>query len=401
VTRPLALAAALSSIASCASPAVEPASPARFALDGAQVASLRQRPELAAKVRASPYAYFRLVSDPFAQHVCDEYADSFLGTQTVNLHGDAHVEQYAVTRDRFGLEDYDRGGFGPAVIDLVRFGASIHVACEIASYPCQPEPAVDAFLEAYRAAVASPDAVPVAPSIVARLRAAAPAEPAGFLQFAEALMTRVTDADLDRRVRARWRELIGVLTTTGGRRPARDFSIVRYGTIGIGTGSALELKFLFRVVGATDAPDDDLLLEMKSVPSSGATCVYRGPTGNMFLPLLPAARIARAMPEVLAYVPASELSRSGHNWWVRSWELGYRELSAIEIASQTELVELARDAGAQLGRGHCQDIADPLEAQLRHAHARSFDQIRPRIGVSARRAASEVLRAWQAFRGSG
>jgi hypothetical protein len=377
--------------------APEPRAQRSFDFDEVQRESIAQRPDLAAKVRASPYAYFRLLSEPFAERVCTEFTRDFLGMQTVNLHGDAHVEQYALTRDRFGLDDYDRGGRGPAVVDLVRFAASIHVACEVAAYDCNPDAAVVAFLDAYRVALREPDREPVAPSIVVRLRTAAPGDALEFLSWGERLMMPVTDADVDRRVRARWKELIGVLTTTGGARPARDFQMLRYGTIGIGIGSALETKFLFRVAGATDAPEDDLLLEWKSVPNRGASCVDRGPTGNMFLPLLPAARIGRARPEILAYVPASELSRSGLNWWVRSWELGYREIAVGDIQSQTELSELAADVGLQLGRGHCQDIADPLEAQFRHAHARSFDAFRARITLSARAAAADSIAAWKAW----
>lgn len=397
MTRSLAAASLLAVFANCAPAGVPPPATQRFALEAAQSEGLQERPDLAAKVRASPYAYFRLLSDAFAQHVCDEFADTFLAAQTVNLHGDAHVEQYAVARDDFGLDDYDRGGFGPAAVDLVRFAASLYMACEVAGHECQPGPAVDAFLDGYRTALVEPERKPVAPSIVARLRGLAPGDPAGFLKFAEALMTPVTDPDIDRRLRARWQELIGLLTATEDRHPARDFEIVRYGTIGIGTGSALETKFLVRVAGASDAPDDDLLLEVKSVPSSGVSCVSHGPTGSTFLPLLPATRIARRLPEVLTYLPSSELSRSGRNWWVRSWEPGYRELAADELQSQVEMEELARDVGRQLGRGHCREIADPLEAQFRHAHARWFDQVHGRVATSAREAAAEVVRAWHAW----
>jgi Ser/Thr protein kinase RdoA (MazF antagonist) len=42
----------------------------------------------------------------------------------VNLHGDAHLEQFAVTDASFGLIDFDDAVGGPAVIDLLRFGVS-------------------------------------------------------------------------------------------------------------------------------------------------------------------------------------------------------------------------------------------------------------------------------------
>ena len=41
---------------------------------------------------------------------------------TVTLHGDPHLEQYAVTDAGRGLTDFDDASKGPAILDLVRFG---------------------------------------------------------------------------------------------------------------------------------------------------------------------------------------------------------------------------------------------------------------------------------------
>ena len=32
------------------------------------------------------------------------------------VHGDAHIEQFVVTDDSYGLEDFDQAGYGPAVV---------------------------------------------------------------------------------------------------------------------------------------------------------------------------------------------------------------------------------------------------------------------------------------------
>ena len=45
------------------------------------------------------------------------------------VHGDAHLEQFVVTDDDFGLADFDSAGYGPAIVDLVRYAASLHLAC--------------------------------------------------------------------------------------------------------------------------------------------------------------------------------------------------------------------------------------------------------------------------------
>ena len=41
---------------------------------------------------------------------------------------DAHVEQFAFTRDAWGLGDFDDSACGPSFIDIVRFLGSIELA---------------------------------------------------------------------------------------------------------------------------------------------------------------------------------------------------------------------------------------------------------------------------------
>ena len=61
----------------------------------------------------------------FAAETCRLFADVAASLPEVNLHGDAHVEQFAVTSLGSGLTDFDDCTRGDAVIDLVRFGTSL------------------------------------------------------------------------------------------------------------------------------------------------------------------------------------------------------------------------------------------------------------------------------------
>src|SRR5262249_9534628 len=62
-------------------------------------------PELVERLRAEPFAYFRFVNRAWTSRVCQMFADVREPT-IVRLHGDAHVEQFALTEDDWGLDDF-------------------------------------------------------------------------------------------------------------------------------------------------------------------------------------------------------------------------------------------------------------------------------------------------------
>ena len=106
-----------------------------------------------------------------------------------------------VTDDDFGLADFDSAGYGPAIVDLVRYAASLHLACREIEGGCDPEQAVTAYFNAYRTALDHP--VPRhQPAIVARLRARLGPEPEAWLQWADGLMQPLARAE-EERVRKR------------------------------------------------------------------------------------------------------------------------------------------------------------------------------------------------------
>src|SRR5262245_5299572 len=85
-------------------------------------------PQLLARVRSSPLSYFRFVNLAFGNEVCRVLRAKRVAIPLVNLHGDAHLEQYAVTDTGRGLTDFDDATTGPAVLDLVRFATSLVLA---------------------------------------------------------------------------------------------------------------------------------------------------------------------------------------------------------------------------------------------------------------------------------
>src|SRR5258707_15660182 len=78
-------------------------------------------PELIERIRADTYDYFRFVNRSWLGRVCDDFAKDLEGLPIVRLHGDAHVEQFALTQDAWGLDHLDDSARGPAVADIVRF----------------------------------------------------------------------------------------------------------------------------------------------------------------------------------------------------------------------------------------------------------------------------------------
>src|SRR6185369_4897407 len=106
-------------------------------------------------------------------------------TPKVRLHGDAHVEQFALTKDAWGLDDFDDSARGPAAIDIVRFLGSIDLLTRERLWIKARVPLFDRFFEGYRHGFAEPDHLTAEPDIVHRLRGQAPPTRAAFIERAE------------------------------------------------------------------------------------------------------------------------------------------------------------------------------------------------------------------------
>ena len=93
------------------------------------------------------------MAEPSKHRTCEAFRDLRWRLPSGAVHGDAHLEQFVVTDDDFGLADFDNAGYGPAIVDLVRYAASLHLACREIEGGCDPEQAVTAYFNAYRTAL--------------------------------------------------------------------------------------------------------------------------------------------------------------------------------------------------------------------------------------------------------
>lgn len=367
--------------------------PASLDLTEEEVDALADRPELADRVRSDPYAYFRLLASAFSRRVCVEFDGLIEEMPLVNLHGDAHIEQYAITPTAHGLDDFDEAGMGPGVVDLVRFASSIHFACRRAGFDCDPEAAVDGFLDAYAEGLANPETAVPTPAWVARERRRTPVDRKAFLAWAESLM-ETPDPQTRTRMMERWALFVRMMARIAPDTPKEYHRVERFGVIDIGVGSAMDAKFLLRIRGDTENPEDDVIVEIKPMNEVEAPCLLRPPSGGMLMTLLPTARMGRLRPSVLGYLPWEEGGEDRSQWWIHSWDLGYGELDIDDLTSQEDLAAIARDVGLQLGRGHCNGIAAPLEELNRLAQARALDLTRDQVEILARRLADEIYQGW-------
>ncbi|MEM1022161.1 MAG: DUF2252 family protein [Myxococcota bacterium] len=364
---------------------------------------IAQHPRLVEELRDSLYAFFRFQHEAFTARSCSLFERDRFVLPLVNLHGDAHLVQYASTQLGFGLDDFDEAGFGPAVVDLVRFGASIHIACQEVDFPCDAASAVEVFLAAYRRAVLAPRTPLAVPTWVRRARRRPDSNREAHLAFAESLMAPV-DPPTRRHLDEAWAEMTTMLRNTGFRASQDYLDIVRVGRIDLGVGSALTQKYLLRVRGPSSDPSDDRIIEVKAHSGEDRTsCVFHPPTGGVLYPQVMQRRLGRVSPEILAYLASSgttsnEEEQQAQTYWVRSWDPDYKELGLDELADQAELEEVAADAGLQLGRGHCSHVTAPLEAQHRFAHDRSLTGLAPRLEAAMELLALEVRSAWEADR---
>ena len=120
-------------------------------------------PDLIERLRADPFAYFRFINRAWTERVCEAFADT-PDLPIVRLHGDAHVEQFALTKDAWGLDDFDDSARGPGFIDLVRFLGSIDLATRQRHWTRDRDRVWNRFLEGYRQGLSNPDARSPEPS---------------------------------------------------------------------------------------------------------------------------------------------------------------------------------------------------------------------------------------------
>jgi uncharacterized protein (DUF2252 family) len=312
--------------------------------------------ELVDRLRADPFTYFRFINRAWTARVCEAFAD-VTSPAIVRLHGDAHIEQFALTKDSWGLDDFDDSTRGPAFVDVVRFLGSIDLATRQRGWTRDRDRVWNRFFEGYRLGLSNPGFQPREPDIVRELRRRAPMTRAEYLSWGERQMQPIDEA--------RSKAIVaGMLTFERLVRAERPdlapeyFAVKRAGWLRMGVGSATMMKVLIRVQGPTTDPDDDVLLEGKETVSlEGVGCLEMPATPPAIRVIAGARQLGRLKHDILAVGPTllvpAAADRAGQwlDWWVVSWEPTYREVHLRDLRSVTDLGDIAFDSGVQLGAG--------------------------------------------------
>jgi hypothetical protein len=344
-------------------------------------AAFERVPKLPRRVAKDAYAYFRFINSQFSSVVCADLADFAGSAPSVPLHGDAHLEQYALTDIGRGLTDFDDMATGPAVIDLARMTTSLVLVARMRSF--SDDAAVDAFIGGYREGLAGRDAP--RPSIIAELARLNKRDPKGFLEGAERMMLSVTeDPTLDEaQMRRTLDELERAMRAHDATIPPWFFIVKKLGPFHAGIGSSLDRKFLARLEGMTKDPLDDRVIELKFVGDRKlAPCVKR--------------RLEHEPTDLRADIPLEVFDRflvptfvGTSEAWAQEWYPNFHEVES-ETVTEVQLAEVARDAGSLLAREHVRG-ASPQNLAI--------DQARNARLLSASKAlATRVEVAWKKFR---
>jgi uncharacterized protein (DUF2252 family) len=355
-------------------------------------------PELVERLRADPFVYFRFINRAWTARVCELFAD-LRNQPIVRIHGDAHVEQFALTRDAWGLDDFDDSTRGPAFVDIVRFLASIDLVTRQRGWTGQREALWNRFLEGYRRGLSNPDDRPPEPGIVRSLREQAPPTRAAFLAWGETLMQPMDEATSALVVSA----MEGFERFVRGERAdfvPGYFTVKRAGWLHLGIGSAATRKVLMRVQGATADADDDELLEAKEVANlEGLRCLENPTTLRALRVVHGAQQLGRLKHNILAIGPTMMIpaaaNRAEHrlDWLLFSWEPSYREVLLSDLRSVEDLDAIAYDAGLQLGASETQGVTARKQALA------SLTRIEGRLRKGTSTLIAELLAGWRQFAG--
>jgi hypothetical protein len=365
----------------------------------------RAGPGLIERLRADPYDYFRFVNRSWTARVCDDFGKDLQGLPVVRLHGDAHVEQFAITRDAWGLDDFDDSATGPAVIDIVRFLGSIDLAARQRSWEKDRDALFDRFVEGYKRGLAEPSYLPPPPDIVRQLRAQAPATRAAFLAWGETKMEALADASM-KAVLAGMEAFARVMLRERPDLAPDYFRVVRAGSVRSGVGSAVSPKIMVRVQGPTDDPADDELLESKKIGDLDGLHCLKTPASQPTLRIIDGSKqLGRLKHNILGAGPElviPEVMATGErlqDWWIRSLDPSYRQVQFKDLQSVRDLAAIAYDSGVQLGSGRRQDRTVQLSEYDRKRLLGATARLEKRYRQEASKLVDDLFHGWREIGG--
>jgi len=351
---------------------------------------LAARPELKARIAGSAHGYFRFVNTAFALEACAAFADIVDEFPDVNLHGDAHVEQYTVTNLGQGLSDFDDCTQGKPIIDLVRFGTSLVLAARERGWDDEERAILAKFLKGYEGALKNPNRLDTRPDLGWEIRKGFGWDHAAALRRAHELIDAAplpaqsfADAVAD---------FAGLVRFGREDLPPHFFDVKRVGGLRMGVGSALDEKYLIILEEKTESDEDDLIVEAKQIRDlSGNPCLR---TDVM------ASRIYDG-ETLIAYEPfrySAVVPRGDKHFWIHDWTDDYQEASIADVLRTVEdLKDIAYDAGVQLGRAHPRRPDRSPDKDRQRATRNAVRKHSARIRVAIFRLAEETEAAWRTF----
>jgi hypothetical protein len=361
----------------------------------------RAAPELIERLRADPYNYFRFVNRPWITRVCDDLGNDLRELPIVRLHGDAHVEQFAMAQDAWGLDDFDDSAQGPAAIDIVRFLGSIALVARRRSWEKDRDRLFDRFVEGYKRGLLEPHYLPGPPDVVRRLRTQAPPTREAFLAWGETKMKPLADVTIKPLIAAVEAFARVVLRERPDLTP-EYFRVVRAGWFQGGVGSAVSPKIMVRVQGPSDDPADDDLLELKKIEDLHGIGCLKTPTVQPTLRIIDGSKqLGRLKYGIVAAGPepvVPEVMARGQrlqDWWMRNLEPSYREVRLTDLRSVADLAAIVYDAGVQLGAGRLQDKTVPLGSYDRQRILAATGRIEKLYRQEATKLVDDLLQGWR------
>ncbi len=358
-----------------------------------------QNPKLLKRILRGPHGYFRFINEIFAEEVCVRFRNDLSWIPNGNLHGDAHLENYAITEQGRGLTDFDDATIGPVVLDLVRFGVSIHLACRANGWEEKAEPIAHSFFSGYRAALEDPGLTIPPPKLVSRIRARFTTDRGQTLAALETLMQPlgVSREEFKREIE----QYLDQMAEQHPELPPHFFEIENAGRLKMGIGSALDEKYLFMIEGPTKARKDNVVLEMKEVRDLHEISCILLSEASPVRPILMQARLAYQPYRYAGFVifALSKGDERDKTFWLHEWANHYHELS-IRTSFQTaaDLHDIAYDAGVQLGLGHPKSIADSYSDHLRRRLLITVAELQEKLDQTISDLTQQTIAAWQQFR---
>lgn len=345
-------------------------------------------PELVGRIAESPHAYFRFTQRLFARAICKRFDAKVATAPKVRLHGDPHVEQFAVTDLGRGLADFDDASVGPAFVDLTRFATSILIAERMQGLTADEETAaVGELFRGYRAGLNGGELPKEPPKFASQLIGRFKKDRTEFLAFVGKSLLPI-DAKEEELVKS---EVGAYVSTLKGKdaRPASFFAIKKVGRTKLGIGSALTRKYLLIVEGESKAENDDVVIELKEVADlSAVPCIQGIPSGAA-----DAKRDEQKGPlGKKLLVPALLPDKK---FWVNEWLSNYEEAKIKRLGAE-DLRALSFEAGLVLAREHKKPLPD---APAPGGDAPKIDEALERdIRAAAIDLAAATTKGWTRFK---